>query len=255
MIAVPCAPIGPETSTRSPGSSAAGESEARSSRWPTPDVLMYIASAAPRSTTFVSPVITATPASEAARAIASTSARSSSASRPSSRTSATLIASGLAPAIARSFTVPFTASSPIEPPGKRIGLTTKVSVVRETAVPAIVDRARVGELVEGLGGEGGGEQALDQRLGRLAAGAVGHRHLVVLEPRALGARGLDDLEDALLAVRALLAGALTRPPSRSRARSGRSCSRRRRRPPARPCRSRSRARACRRCRTPCTPRA
>ena len=30
----------------------------------------------------------------------------------------------LAPATARSFAVPFTASSPIEPPGKRIGRTT-----------------------------------------------------------------------------------------------------------------------------------
>ena len=31
---------------------------------------------------------------------------------------------GLAPATARSFTVPLTASSPIDPPGKRIGRTT-----------------------------------------------------------------------------------------------------------------------------------
>ena len=65
----------------------------------------------------------------AAAAIASTSARRSSAERPSSSTSESVSASGRAPAIARSFTVPFTASSPIEPPGKRIGLTTKLSVV------------------------------------------------------------------------------------------------------------------------------
>jgi hypothetical protein len=38
-------------------------------------------------------------------------------------------ASGRAPATARSFTVPFTARSPIEPPGKRRGLTTNESVV------------------------------------------------------------------------------------------------------------------------------
>ena len=35
-----------------------------------------------------------------------------------------LITLGIAPETARSFTVPFTASSPIEPPGKTIGLTT-----------------------------------------------------------------------------------------------------------------------------------
>ena len=38
-------------------------------------------------------------------------------------------ASGRAPATARSLTVPLTASSPIEPPGKRSGLTTNESVV------------------------------------------------------------------------------------------------------------------------------
>jgi hypothetical protein len=37
--------------------------------------------------------------------------------------------SGRAPTIARSLTVPLTASSPIEPPGKRIGCTTNASVV------------------------------------------------------------------------------------------------------------------------------
>ena len=58
------------------------------------------------------------------RAIASTSARSSSAGSPSSSTSDRLSASGRAPETARSLTVPLTASSPIEPPGKRSGLTT-----------------------------------------------------------------------------------------------------------------------------------
>ncbi len=47
-----------------------------------------------------------------------------------------MIASGLAPAIARSLTVPLTASSPIEPPGKRSGLTTKVSVVVARRMPS-----------------------------------------------------------------------------------------------------------------------
>ena len=76
-----------------------------------------------------------TPAAAAAAAIASTSARSSSAGRPSSSTIDRLSASGRAPAMARSLTVPFTARSPIEPPGKRIGLTTKLSVVSAISTP------------------------------------------------------------------------------------------------------------------------
>jgi hypothetical protein len=46
--------------------------------------------------------------------------------------------------------------------------------------------------------ERGREQAFDQRLGRLAAGAVRDRDRGVLEARPLRARGLDDPEDPLL---------------------------------------------------------
>ena len=97
---------------------------------------MYMASAWPRSTTLVSPATICTPAASAARAMASTSARSSSAGSPSSSTSDRVSATGRAPATARSLTVPLTASSPIEPPGKRIGLTTKESVVMARSAPA-----------------------------------------------------------------------------------------------------------------------
>src|SRR4051794_22245786 len=127
MIAVPCSPTAPESRIRSPG--RAGANAARGSRRPTPVVHTYMPSAWPRSTTFVSPVTTWTPAACAVAAIAATSKRRSSADRPSSRISARLRASGRAPAIARSLTVPLTASSPIEPPGKRSGLTTNESVV------------------------------------------------------------------------------------------------------------------------------
>ena len=109
---------------------------ARGSRWPTPVVQTYIWSAAPRSTTLVSPATIWTSAASAARAIASTSARRSSAASPSSRISDRLSASGRAPDTARSFTVPFTARSPIEPPGKRIGLTTNESVVIASSAPS-----------------------------------------------------------------------------------------------------------------------
>src|SRR6188472_2319018 len=69
MIAIPWAPIGPDTRT------------------PTPVVQTYIPSAWPRSTTFVSPVTIFASAASAAPAIAATSARRTSASRPSSRMS------------------------------------------------------------------------------------------------------------------------------------------------------------------------
>src|SRR3954454_10209900 len=87
MIAVPCSPMDPETRMRSPGIRALGASRARESTCPMPVVQMYISSAWPRSTTFVSPPTISTPAAAAASAIAWTSARSVSAGKPSSRIS------------------------------------------------------------------------------------------------------------------------------------------------------------------------
>src|SRR4051812_39975209 len=134
MIAVPWAAIGPDSRIRSPG--RAGANAARGSRRPRPVVVMYRPSAWPRSTTLVSPPTIRTSAASAARAIASTSARSVSASRPSSRIRLSVSASGFAPPIARSLTVPLTASSPIDPPGNRSGLTTKASVVSASSPTA-----------------------------------------------------------------------------------------------------------------------
>jgi hypothetical protein len=105
-------------------------------------------------------------------------------------------------------TVPLTASSPIEPPGKRSGLTTKLSVRHRQTRALDLDDAGVAELGEratGLG-ECRHEQSLDQRLRGLAAGAVGERDLGVAEAGALGARRLDDLEHALLAPAGQLVG-------------------------------------------------
>ena len=125
------------------------------------------------------------------RAIASTSARRSSAARPSSSTIASVSASGRAPATARSLTVPFTASSPIEPPGKRIGFTTKLSVVNARAAPPTESSAGVAERRQRGRPERRHEQALDQRLRRLAAGAVRHRDPLVAELRPAAAGRLD----------------------------------------------------------------
>lgn len=93
-------------------------------RTPMPAVFTKSASPLPRSTTFVSPVTMRTPATSAVRRIdASTRARTSI-GRPSSAISAQLRKSGLAPTIARSFTVPETARVPMSPPGKKSGFTT-----------------------------------------------------------------------------------------------------------------------------------
>ena len=106
-----------------------------------PAVVMYMPSALPRSTTLVSPPTMATPERRSALDIARTSASRIGDGRPSSSTNVTTMEWPLAPATARSFMVPFTASSPMEPPGKRRGFTTKLSAVMAMGVPSISTRA------------------------------------------------------------------------------------------------------------------
>ncbi len=91
---------------------------------------MNIPSALPRSTTFVSPVTTLTPASRAASATESSTRSNVSNGRPSSTMNESESQSGRAPDTARSFTVPHTARRPMSPPGKNRGLTTNESVVK-----------------------------------------------------------------------------------------------------------------------------
>ena len=93
-------------------------------------------SALPRGTTLVSPVTMETPARSAAARIDSTTRRSTATSSPSSRMKAAESASGSAPPTARSLTVPLTASSPMSPPGKKSGLTTKESVLIARRAPS-----------------------------------------------------------------------------------------------------------------------
>src|SRR5450830_68620 len=102
---------------------------------PIPAVLMMIPSSAPFSTTFVSPVTIAVSTSWVASSIDATILRKSLMANPSSITIALVRASGAAPIIARSFTVPDTESRPISPPGKKMGLTTCVSVVKMRKPP------------------------------------------------------------------------------------------------------------------------
>ena len=85
---------------------------------------MKILSAAPFSTTFVSPVTIWTPASAAVLFIDKIILSRVSYSNPSSIINPQEINNGFAPITDRSFIVPATASFPMSPPGKNRGLTT-----------------------------------------------------------------------------------------------------------------------------------
>ena len=80
---------------------------------------MKIWSPLPRSTTFVSPVTSDTPASAHAARIEATIRFRSRIGSPSSRMKAAERYSGVAPPTARSLTVPCTAKRPMSPPGKK----------------------------------------------------------------------------------------------------------------------------------------
>ena len=139
MIAVPCSPIGPETSTWSPGCDRVGGDRARGVDGPDPGrAQVHLVGGAALDDLRVAGDDLDAGSAWRRVAIASTSARSTSELRPSSRIIDTVSASGRAPDTARSLTVPLTASSPIEPPGKRSGLTTKLSVVIASRAPSTV---------------------------------------------------------------------------------------------------------------------
>ena len=76
-----------------------------------------------------------TPASFAAFATEERICSSSAAGRPSSRISASESHFGSPPLMQMSFTVPQTASLPMSPPGKKRGLTTKLSVEKTSSSP------------------------------------------------------------------------------------------------------------------------
>ena len=101
---------------------------------------------------------------------------------PLQERSVTTIASARAPDTARSFTVPLMASSPMEPPGKRSGLTTKLSVVIailravDLNVRGITQRSRTRTK------EKRRKQSFDESSAGLAAGAVRHFNLRFAKP-------------------------------------------------------------------------
>ncbi len=83
------------------------------------------------------------------------------------------------------------------------------------------DHSGVAHLGQRVAAQRGGEQALDQRLGRLAARAVGHRDPLVTELGPFAAGGADDAQDALLAVGDDRAGARVGHHTTSRSRAKR----------------------------------
>ena len=106
--------------------------------------------------------------------MASTMAASCASGKPSSRMKLALRNFGSAPETARSLTVPFTASSPIDPPGKNSGCTTNESVLmREPRAGGLKHRG-VAQIFKSGIAERGQKQMLDQLVAQLAAAAVAH---------------------------------------------------------------------------------
>lgn len=124
ITATPWSPSVPLTTSASPARMRCTPRSTPAGTAPMPAVVMKTPSPLPRSTTLVSPATTATPAARAAAAIEATSASSSARARPSSRMKPAVSHTGRAPRQARSLTVPWTASAPRSPPGKKRGATT-----------------------------------------------------------------------------------------------------------------------------------
>ena len=87
ITATPCCPMGPLTSTASPGRTSVAPSGPRARTTPTPLVCTKTPSPLPRSTTLVSPVTITTFAARAAAAMDATTRRRSATANPSSRMS------------------------------------------------------------------------------------------------------------------------------------------------------------------------
>ncbi len=128
IMAIPCCAMKPFNKILSPAFMLCTEILALGCTCPNPVVLMKILSPFPRSTTLVSPVIMSTPLSSAAFFTEATIFSNSVIFKPSSIIKAKDKYFGMAPHMATSFTVPFTASSPMFPPLKKMGVITKLSV-------------------------------------------------------------------------------------------------------------------------------
>ena len=90
---------------------------------------------------------------------------------------------GFAPLMARSLTVPLIASRPISPPGKKIGVTTKASVVKAIRDPLSCNTAWSSSSRQVIVSKSRQKDFLDQIAGELAAAAVPEDDLFMIENR------------------------------------------------------------------------
>ena len=248
MTVAPWSPIGPETITLSPGRALATDKRARGCTSPMPLVLMKHPSALPRCTTLVSPVTIWVPAAPAAPAMAATMRRSSANEKPSSMMKPAERAKGSAAQAARSLTVPFTARSPIHPPGKKSGETTKESVVKASSwlpAPAALKTAL-------------SPRGSSRGLWNASRNIASTRVWVALPPAPCESVTLSSLTVGLRRPErgwpgpSVILAPLSSP---RRGPACRSCNTRRRHPRSTPCKCRWAFRVCTLCRTLCTARA
>ena len=208
-----------------------------------PAVLMKTPSPWPASTTLVSPVTSRTPAAARPRRDRlAPRGRPRPVSMPSSRMKPPE-RSGRAPLMARSLTVPLTARSPMLPPGKNSGRTTKESVEKASRTPPSGEHRGVAELGASTSPpKAGSEEVLDQLGGHGPAAAVAHddRRLVAQRSRAGPAGEVDGLESGGRGAQAQRGS----PPGRGVLRAAGRGSRRRRRPRWRPSSRRAGCAAC-----------
>ena len=102
---------------------------------------------------------------------------------PSSRMNPAESATGRAPHIARSLTVPCTASEPMSPPGKNNGLMTNESVENASRSAGRVEQRAVVQRLQHRVGEGRHDHALDEHLRQPAAAAMRQRDRRVVRNR------------------------------------------------------------------------
>ena len=93
---------------------------------------------------------------------------------------------GSAPETARSFTVPFTASSPIDPPGKNSGCTTNESVLIAMLARRQIKHRGIAQILQRRIAKRRQKQVLHQLVAQLAAAAVAHHDGGIVAPAAAG---------------------------------------------------------------------
>ncbi len=201
MMVTPWSPIGPETRIASPGralatprfTSAAIDADARGVDVAAVGLALLHHLGVPGDHP--------TPAAAAASRMDSVIRVRSATGKPSSRMKPADRYSGVAPATARSLTVPLIARSPMLPPGKNSGETTNESVVSATVAPPTSQPGGVLQRLEQRVAERVEEDGLDQGLGRLAARPVRHRDALFPELRPPPPGPVDAVEHLLLAAR------------------------------------------------------